>query len=249
MRMQLSYIALPVLLAITIALYLNRDPNAGIRMFTKDELSLYNGTDPDKPVYLAIFGEVFDVTKGKQYYGKGGGYSFFSGRDGTRAFITGNFTPAGLIEDYEGLTLANLIALEDWNKFYHKDYSFVGRLIGYYYDEAGQPTEQCRKMQQLCEEGHREAERQKLRDKEMPTCNSKWSQAEGGEVWCADKSGGIERGWAGVPRVQLTRKPDGSVAAKKCVCVKEDRIAELDPNEFELYKGCRPMDDRCALPK
>ncbi|KAJ0807086.1 putative cytochrome b5-like heme/steroid binding domain-containing protein [Helianthus annuus] len=35
---------------------------------------------------------VFDVTKGKSHYGKGGGYNHFSGRDASRAFVSGNFT-------------------------------------------------------------------------------------------------------------------------------------------------------------
>ena len=46
---------------------------------TKDELAAYDGTDDSKGIYLAILGQVFDVSKGKDYYAKGGGYGFFSG--------------------------------------------------------------------------------------------------------------------------------------------------------------------------
>ena len=46
--------------------------------------------DSSIPIYLAVLGRVFDVTKGADYYGPGaGGYSGFAGRDGSRAF--GNF--------------------------------------------------------------------------------------------------------------------------------------------------------------
>ena len=38
---------------------------------------------------------MFDVTKGERFYAKDGGYAFFSGRDGTRAFITGEFNETG----------------------------------------------------------------------------------------------------------------------------------------------------------
>ena len=31
-------------------------------------------------IYLAIMGRVFDVTRGRDFYGPGGGYSFFSGK-------------------------------------------------------------------------------------------------------------------------------------------------------------------------
>ncbi|KAL6252719.1 hypothetical protein RBB50_000438 [Rhinocladiella similis] len=56
-----------------------------------DELVLYNGTDPKKPIYLAINGTIFDVTEGRRTYGPGGSYEVFAGRDATRAFVTGCF--------------------------------------------------------------------------------------------------------------------------------------------------------------
>lgn len=52
---------------------------------------MYNGTDPDQPIYLAINGTVFDVTAGRHTYGPGGSYEVFAGRDATRAFVTGCF--------------------------------------------------------------------------------------------------------------------------------------------------------------
>lgn len=49
------------------------------RMLTEDELSLYNGGENSKGLYLAILGQVFDVEKGRKHYGPGGGYHFFTG--------------------------------------------------------------------------------------------------------------------------------------------------------------------------
>ena len=40
---------------------------------------------------VAICGQVFDVTKGAEFYAKGAGYGFFAGRDASLAFATGNF--------------------------------------------------------------------------------------------------------------------------------------------------------------
>ena len=48
------------------------------RIFTKEELSQFTGAN-DGEVYLAILGNVYDVTKGRKHYGVGGGYHFFSG--------------------------------------------------------------------------------------------------------------------------------------------------------------------------
>ncbi|KAJ5331918.1 hypothetical protein N7476_001701 [Penicillium atrosanguineum] len=58
---------------------------------TPVELSLYNGTDPSLPIYLAVNGSIFDVSANPMIYGPGGSYNFFAGRDATRAFVTGCF--------------------------------------------------------------------------------------------------------------------------------------------------------------
>jgi predicted heme/steroid binding protein len=63
----------------------------GPLLLTPAQLALFNGTDPARPIYLAINGTIFDVTAGKHTYGPGGSYEVFAGRDATRAFVTGCF--------------------------------------------------------------------------------------------------------------------------------------------------------------
>lgn len=58
---------------------------------TPAQLTLYNGTDPSLPIYLAVNGSIFDVSANRPVYGPGGSYNFFAGRDATRAFVTGCF--------------------------------------------------------------------------------------------------------------------------------------------------------------
>uniref|UniRef100_A0A673IH40 Neuferricin n=1 Tax=Sinocyclocheilus rhinocerous TaxID=307959 RepID=A0A673IH40_9TELE len=87
--------------------------SAPVRMLTEDELSLYNGGENSKGLYLAILGRVFDVEKGRKHYGPGGGYHFFTGKDASRAFITGDFTEAGLTSDVSDFTDSQIVAL-DW---------------------------------------------------------------------------------------------------------------------------------------
>ncbi|KAJ5901612.1 hypothetical protein N7495_002140 [Penicillium taxi] len=58
---------------------------------TPAELALFNGVDESLPIYLAVNGSIFDVSANPRIYGPGGGYNFFSGRDATRAFVTGCF--------------------------------------------------------------------------------------------------------------------------------------------------------------
>ena len=63
----------------------------GPLLLTPEQLTLFNGTDSTKPIYLAINGTIFDVSEGRHTYGPGGSYEVFAGRDATRAFVTGCF--------------------------------------------------------------------------------------------------------------------------------------------------------------
>jgi len=85
------------------------------KVYTKKQLAAYQGDS--KVLLLAVLGKVFDVSKGRKYYGKGGGYSGFTGRDGSRAFQTGDFTDKGLTDDLEGMTYEHLAAVEGWRKY------------------------------------------------------------------------------------------------------------------------------------
>lgn len=132
------------------------------RILTSDQLALFDGTRSSKPVYLALLGQIFNVEKGKKHYAVGGGYSFFAGvvvylvlwfysclhlgRDATRAFVTGDFSPEGLTDNVDGLLESELISIADWVSFYEKEYEFVGFLEGTYYDNHGRPTEKLKEV-------------------------------------------------------------------------------------------------------
>lgn len=55
---------------------------------TEEDLKAYDGTDPDKPIYLGINGIIFDVSASPAFYGPGGHYNHFVGKDATRAWVT-----------------------------------------------------------------------------------------------------------------------------------------------------------------
>ena len=80
---RISLLAIPLL---AVALSARR---RGPRVFTKAELARY--VDIKHGLKVAICGQVFDVTKGAEFYAKGAGYGFFAGRDASLAFATGNF--------------------------------------------------------------------------------------------------------------------------------------------------------------
>lgn len=63
----------------------------GPKEFTDADLKEFDGTDPEKPIYLAINGTIYDVSNGRKHYGPGGGYHFFAGVDASRGFVTNCF--------------------------------------------------------------------------------------------------------------------------------------------------------------
>ncbi|MCJ1302574.1 hypothetical protein MMC08_005378 [Hypocenomyce scalaris] len=60
-----------------------------LRKFSKTQLQNYKGisspSNPDALIYMAIRGKVYDVTAGRRFYGPGGPYNTFGGRDATVA--------------------------------------------------------------------------------------------------------------------------------------------------------------------
>nr|XP_018267382.1 uncharacterized protein I303_01368 [Kwoniella dejecticola CBS 10117]OBR89540.1 hypothetical protein I303_01368 [Kwoniella dejecticola CBS 10117] len=54
-------------------------------------LSQYDGSDPSKPIYVAIKGRVFDVTAKPEMYGKGKGYNIFAGKDASKGLVGDSF--------------------------------------------------------------------------------------------------------------------------------------------------------------
>ncbi|TKX19330.1 hypothetical protein C1H76_8516 [Elsinoe australis] len=86
----------------------------GPLQLTDQELAVYDGSDPAKPIYLALNGTIYDVSVGRNYYGPGGMYGFFSGKDASRAFITGCFD-TDLTPDMRGIE-EMYIPLEDENE-------------------------------------------------------------------------------------------------------------------------------------
>ncbi|BGP24510.1 hypothetical protein JCM10295v2_003428 [Rhodotorula toruloides] len=125
---------------------------------SESQLALHDGSKPSQyPLYIAIDGDVYDVSDGgMRNYGPGGAYSAFAGRDAARAFVTGCFK-THLTHDLRGLSEGDLEQLaaaatvlcsdespqvanprmpsskivENWKSFYakHAKYRYVGRVV------------------------------------------------------------------------------------------------------------------------
>lgn len=109
-----------------------------LRNFTTNQLKKFDGkidenTDEPKPVYLSVAGKVFDVSKGRDFYGPGGPYEIFAGRECGAALATMSFDEA-LLDDLaacETLGVGDKAELHNWlEKFEHyRCYPVKGRLV------------------------------------------------------------------------------------------------------------------------
>lgn len=231
-------------------------PEEKVRIFSKEELATFKGENTNE-VYLALVGHVFDVSKGKKHYGRGGGYSFFAGVDGSKAFVTGKFVEEDLTDDISELTTSEILSLENWKAFYEKDYKYIGKVEGAFFDKKGQELP----MMELYRKKLRTALLEKNvieNDKKLfPPCNSEWSQGNGGRVWCSTRSGGVARDWSGVPRLYYSA---GSTQPR-CACVRttgppsHDLLSkthndqgDLDNPNLNVYPNCDALSESCPLP-
>ncbi|KAJ7374369.1 hypothetical protein OS493_007466 [Desmophyllum pertusum] len=104
----------------------------GHKVFTKDELSKYNGDNPDLPIYVAIKGIVFDVSEAKKVYGPGGSYNKFSGKDASRAIAKWSMEEEDLNDNLEDLSEDDLNRLDGiFKKLYLAKYPKVGFVEGH----------------------------------------------------------------------------------------------------------------------
>ncbi|OIT20994.1 PREDICTED: membrane steroid-binding protein 2-like isoform X2 [Nicotiana attenuata] len=96
---------------------------------TEEELKAYNGSDSQKPLLIAIRGQIYDVSSSKMFYGPGGPYAMFAGRDASRALAQLSFKPQDINGNLEGLSDAELEILRDWEDKFIEKYARVGQLV------------------------------------------------------------------------------------------------------------------------
>ncbi|TDZ31420.1 Damage response protein 1 [Colletotrichum spinosum] len=115
---------------------LPKEPPATVfRVFNPRTLLPFNGEN-DGLIYFAVRGRVFDVTPGRNFYGPGGPYSNFAGRDASRGLACGSFDEDMLTKDLdgpldtlEGLGPEETEALQGWEENFESKYLVVGRLV------------------------------------------------------------------------------------------------------------------------
>ncbi|XP_022914556.1 membrane-associated progesterone receptor component 1 [Onthophagus taurus] len=101
------------------------------RDFTVEELKKYDGNQPDGRVLVAVNGNVFDVTRGKRFYGPGGPYAPFAGRDASRGLATFSVSAkdGDSYDDLSDLNTVEMDSIREWEAQFREKYDLVGRLL------------------------------------------------------------------------------------------------------------------------
>ncbi|XP_047968998.1 membrane steroid-binding protein 1-like [Salvia hispanica] len=101
-------------------------PPVQLGEITGDELKQYDGSDSSKPLLMAIKGQIYDVSQSRMFYGPGGPYALFAGKDASRALAKMSFEDKDLNGDLTGLGAYELEALQDWEYKFMSKYVKVG---------------------------------------------------------------------------------------------------------------------------
>ncbi|CAJ1392196.1 unnamed protein product [Effrenium voratum] len=96
------------------------------RVWSAHELAPFDGSDPSKPILIGVDGEVFNVWRGRDFYGSNGPYGMFAGKDATRYFAKQVVT----LEEDDGkdLTEEEKDNMKSWKEFLRYKYDFAGTL-------------------------------------------------------------------------------------------------------------------------
>eukprot|EP00775_Hariotina_reticulata_P009146 gene9146-9314_t len=135
-------------------------------------------------------------------------------------------------DDVSSLDDEACLGLVNWLDFYHKTYPFKGLLAGAFYDSSGASTPTLASVHSRAEKGREIQAAREKEEQNWPSCNSKWTEAEGGEVWCDD---GL------YPRKLFVNMVNGR-ASWRCACFKELGWSDVR----KVYAECAPDATSCS---
>lgn len=96
---------------------------------TSQQLKEFDGSNSSKPIYISIKSTVYDVSTAANFYGPGGPYALFAGREAARALAKMSKNEEDVSGDVSDLSDKEITVLADWEKKFQAKYPVVGRLV------------------------------------------------------------------------------------------------------------------------
>lgn len=96
------------------------------------QLLQYDGSNADGRICVAVNGKIFDVTRGKRFYGPGAAYGVFAGHDASRGLATFQLDRETIKDEYDDLsdlTDGEREQMMEWQMQFSEKYDYVGRLL------------------------------------------------------------------------------------------------------------------------
>lgn len=102
-------------------------------VWKEEDLKAYDGSADDNtgPILMAVKGDVFNVWKGRNFYGPGAEYHIMAGRDATRFLAKNRLEEESEVEKRVELNVAERANLEAWYWTIKNKYQRVGSLEDY----------------------------------------------------------------------------------------------------------------------
>merc|ERR1719318_528212 len=97
-----------------------------------EQLRVYDGESASSEgrICVAVNGKIFGVTRGKRFYGPGGPYSGFAGRDASRGLATFSVEPVSdQYDDLSDLKPSEMEQVQEWDLQFSEKYDLVGKLL------------------------------------------------------------------------------------------------------------------------
>mmetsp|Transcript_59807 Transcript_59807/g.165385 ORF Transcript_59807/g.165385 Transcript_59807/m.165385 type:complete len:433 (+) Transcript_59807:68-1366(+) len=117
------------------------------RTFTAEELLVHNGQREGVPILTSVLGRVYDVTVGKDFFGPGGPYEMFAGRDGTYNLAVMSLKKQTLDKFEYELDDEDKECLADWIAYFDNRYQRpIGELRGKRHAVALQDLPRAKKI-------------------------------------------------------------------------------------------------------
>jgi membrane-associated progesterone receptor component len=101
---------------------------AQVGEITSEEMSKCTGDDPFRPILVALKGKIYDMTEARNFYGPGGAYHVYAGREVARALGKMSLAETdctGIIDDFSE---KDKTRLEEWETKFSSKYKVVGQV-------------------------------------------------------------------------------------------------------------------------